>query len=70
MCNCIEQINEQLKSQGAEITQRLMLAQDMGDISVSPPVIETRWIGKKPRGKKLPVLLASYCPFCGEKIES
>lgn len=68
-CNCIEQINEHLKERKAEIAQRLMLSNQMSDISVSPPIIATQWIGKKPRGEKLPVIMASYCPFCGEKYE-
>ena len=67
MCDCIEQINRQLAERKAEITQRLMLSNDLHDLSISPPVIATRWTGKKPRGKNLPILPASYCPFCGEK---
>lgn len=28
-------------------------------------IIEFYMIEKKPRGRKIPVVVASYCPFCG-----
>lgn len=70
MCKCIEQINEQLAELGVEIDQRISFDIETGNMGVTPPIISVRWKDKKPRGKKLPVLVSKHCPFCGERIES
>jgi hypothetical protein len=66
MCDCIEQVDSQLREQGACIHRAILISGSAHDLHVSPPTITVEWIGDKPRGKSLPVLMARCCPFCGE----
>ena len=69
MCNCVNELNKQLEERKTEIVQRIHFDQKTGDLKLSPPVIATKWVDKKPREKSLPVLIATFCPFCGEKYD-
>lgn len=62
MCNCIETTDALLKDQNAGL---------VFTIFGKPPrvVIETRKIDSTKRGRP-PAMLASFCPFCGEKYEA
>jgi hypothetical protein len=59
-CDCIKNTNELLKPYGAVVMSSLF----------GPPeaCVET-YTEKKIRGKRTPVLMASFCPFCGVKYE-
>lgn len=60
MCNCIDEANKGL----AEKNVQLDLAFNVrGDVR---PQIVVEKIDRKVRGK-VPMLLPSFCPFCGEK---
>lgn len=67
MCECIRLINEQLEERNTHISRKI--AYKDGELKVLGAVIETYKIDSKKRGKPF-TLLASYCPFCGEKYDS
>ena len=60
-CDCIREINEKLSEYNAKVLLNLF----------GPPraFIETH-THRKIRGKKTPLLQASFCPFCGVKYPS
>lgn len=60
MCDCINKINKHLEPQNAIITVNFF-DEPQAFISLSKR-------DKEKRGK-LPLLLASFCPFCGEKYK-
>lgn len=66
-CECVEQVNEQLKERGAAITRLMQFDFTKGVAGMSPPVIAMHKIGSHKSRKPLPTLCAAYCPFCGKK---
>lgn len=58
MCECIHEANTMLASRNGELVITLY--------PVVRPVIETMKLNSKKR-EKPPMMVASYCPFCGEK---
>ena len=60
-CSCIREINEKMSEYNAEIFVNLF----------GPPraFIETH-THREIRGKKTPLVQASFCPFCGTKYSS
>jgi len=67
-CECIKQVDEQLKQHGIKVKRHLQMNFKSGDASMSPPSIEVEKLNGK-RGKTPPVFV-SYCPFCGVKVPS
>lgn len=65
MCECRARIDEKLKTQNARLAFGFTCVG--GSMGLSPPMIMLEKIGG--RGKRLPTLLATYCPFCGERCE-
>ncbi|MNI17824.1 hypothetical protein D3C73_712120 [compost metagenome] len=63
-CDCIDKVNALLAEQNAEIVATLGL---FG--ARRRPAIETAKVESRKRGKS-PRLIASFCPFCGEKYEA
>lgn len=59
-CNCISEINGKLKEYGAECLTNMF---------GPPEATIATYVEKKIRGKKVPHVIASYCPFCGIKYE-
>lgn len=55
-CNCIADINEKLKEYNAAI---------MVNLFGPPRATVTTYTEKKIRGKRTPIVMASFCPFCG-----
>jgi hypothetical protein len=61
MCDCIEKANAHLAQHNTKIMFPM--------IGPQLPFVETIKIDSKKRG--LPVkMFASYCPFCGDKLDS
>lgn len=61
-CDCIATVNgaPQLKESGAQIIVNLL----------GPPrATVATYVEKKVRGKKPPIIFASYCPFCGKAYQ-
>ncbi len=70
MCDCREAVNKRLESSNARIAYGFTFSHDNGvGMELSPPMIELEKIDKAKRGKP-PILLATCCPFCGERFES
>jgi len=65
-CNCVEQVNEQLKPMNAKITQNLRMNFATREASMSSPSIVLHKIDSKLK-KPLPTVLVAFCPFCGTK---
>lgn len=65
MCDCIERVNEGLRSRAIKVSQNIILNTRAGRIDAAPVIIETIniYTGKPSR---IP-LFATHCPFCGEK---
>jgi hypothetical protein len=66
MCDCITEVNKTLKEQGinTELDLAIMLSK-LRDWTVRPKVT-TKKIDGDIRGKPK-LLVAAFCPFCGEK---
>lgn len=63
-CECAFRMDEALKDRGVSINFNLL-----------PPhqtMIEVDWdVGyKRKRGERLPKLVATFCPFCGQRYEA
>lgn len=67
MCDCAKQMNEALKEHNAALDIPMMTTRRNGDLERTGPkvVVATRKLSKS--RKSLPMLFASYCPFCGEE---
>jgi hypothetical protein len=67
-CNCITELDEKLKDKNLTITGVTLLLPDFKTV----PVIACGWLRRQdaPKGKRNnpPPLIASHCPFCGEKV--
>lgn len=68
-CDCYTKINEKLKERNLKLIGYAFIMPGF----VMTPQIKTEWIDrdKAPRGKKTSptAMIASHCPFCGQKIE-
>jgi hypothetical protein len=65
MCECRKLMNERLADKNARLAFGFTFGG--GHMGLTPPIIETEKL--KPRGKKPPIVLATFCPFCGVKYE-
>lgn len=61
MCDCIPKFNKHLAEHNTEITVPFWTRS-----GILAPFVETRKLDKNKRGKPKAVI-ASCCPFCGEK---
>ena len=67
VCDCIEQLNEQLKPQGLRIkTDTIHHDCTMFDV-VSVPLQTVDF--KPPKRSQPQMIMARHCPFCGLKID-
>ena len=64
MCDCMKQVNERLAERNAKLATTFQVTHDMG-IKMRL-LVATEKIDKAKR-KPVPVVTASFCPFCGEK---
>lgn len=71
MCDCIENTNKALKERGVELVPGIRFMKDMSSMVAFVPIatkpIDDSPVGRGHRKKSTPVILPSYCPFCGEK---
>lgn len=66
MCDCIKQFNEALRPHGMQIAQAIQLTPEPR--LRARTVIATEMIDGHRRSKNTPTIVASHCPFCGEKV--
>jgi hypothetical protein len=64
MCDCRKAVNERLAFSNAKIAEGLLFGE--GRLDLASPQIVLEKIDKDKRGK-LPNLIATCCPFCGER---
>lgn len=57
-CDCITRVNADLRAHNGKITLPLIGRQQ--------PFVQTNKLDEKKRGK-VPLLFATFCPFCGSK---
>lgn len=72
MCGCRQQVNEKLIERNAKIAAGFTASFNDGPtrgMGLSPPMILLEKADKKKRGE-LPTLIATFCPFCGEKYST
>jgi len=65
MCECIEKFNQALKDKNGRIGTALQMSDNRGSAIVRV-LVATEKIDRKQR-KPVPLVAASFCPFCGEK---
>jgi len=70
MCNCIEENDKALEdlNRNTKLDIPFRFSQTNGTMKANRVKIATCKIDEKNRQKPI-TLLASYCPFCGEKYE-
>lgn len=66
-CDCAAQVNELLREQHSRLDIPFVLS--VRTVTASIPRIATAKLGTAPRGAKVTMVLASFCPFCGQKYE-
>jgi len=64
MCDCREAVNQRLEMSNARIAFGFSFGS--GGMDLAPPMIVLEKIDRSKRGKP-PILLATCCPFCGER---
>lgn len=64
MCECIKDINEQLISRNLKV--KIPIASRQGQLVALTPEIVTEKIDNSKKAGSA-VLMAAYCPWCGEK---
>jgi hypothetical protein len=65
MCNCMKEMDEALAKHNGKLATGFQITADMN--VVSRLLIATEKIDAKKR-KPVPGVMASFCPFCGEKF--
>jgi hypothetical protein len=60
MCGCFDRVNSGLFEHNGFLEMNLL---------ASPPRAMVAVGKRSPRGRKAPLLEASYCPFCGDKYK-
>ena len=61
MCKCADDIDARLKEHGGRLTRAIALR---GNTMIARLLVSTEKTDPKKR-KALPVVAASFCPFCG-----
>ena len=64
--SCFKQFDEKLAEHNGRLAMGVQVTKDLG--LKARLLIATEKIDKAKR-KPIPVVMASYCPFCGEKLE-
>lgn len=67
MCDCITSINALLAPKGVEVQTAFLVTKE-GQLALRIMLSVVKLEGA-PRRTKVPIVAASYCPFCGEKVQ-
>lgn len=65
MCNCADEVDAKLAQFNTRLVRPIMLSGPQEFY----PLIETEQVEKGRGKRKACSMFATYCPFCGEKIE-
>lgn len=68
MCDCSTNMNVELAKSNGRLATGFFL--DNRKMKVLPPMIAVEQIEAGRGKKKPPAVLATFCPFCGGRIES
>lgn len=63
-CDCIARMNEALKPRNCKLARAFV---PKGNSIEAFLLVSTEPLGPKKRGEKFPHVMATYCPFCGQK---
>lgn len=67
MCNCIYEVNEELKQKGYELVWRFVEGKN-GSVSVATCIAIQKIGTDGTRRRDRRYLIGKYCPFCGELL--
>lgn len=67
-CKCFDLAQVEMEKIGIEYETALQINFSTGKGSMAGPFLSIRWKDKPPRGKRLPLMVCAYCPFCGKKV--
>lgn len=67
MCKCADAVDAELAAKNGRLAFGFTVRE--GRMELTRPLIQLEKLDGKKRGK-LPSLVASYCPFCGEKLRA
>lgn len=67
MCDCIAKLNEKLRPHNGKIALAILLPTEGSNELRSRVLVQTEKLDAAKR-KKVPAVMASYCPFCGEHV--
>lgn len=67
MCDCIAKLDEKLKNHNGKIALAILLPAEGSNQLRSRVLVQTEKLDSAKR-KKVPTVMASYCPFCGEHV--
>ena len=67
MCDCRMKMDAELAARNGKLAIAIQVTKDLG--LVGRYVVATEKLDKAKR-KPVPTVVASYCPFCGEKAET
>ena len=68
MCDCVQKMNEALEPMNGRLAIALGFSPDMSKMT-SRLIVATEKIDKSKR-KPAPTAVASFCPFCGVKLQT
>lgn len=68
-CSCVKKVNKELQKEGLQLTSSIVIDFESGKVDELCPMIQTEWADQVRRAKKPRVMVCSYCPFCGKKLE-
>lgn len=73
-CKCLDQVQDKLVALSkpyapSRIVTHLLISLKTGVGRMSPPALHLEKIESKARGR-LPVVMCTFCPFCGKKYDA
>lgn len=66
MCECVSEMNERLKDHNGRVSIAILMPAAGHNNLRARVLVQTEKLDRAKR-KKLPSVIATYCPFCGEK---
>lgn len=67
MCDCVARVNEKLAPKNGRLAVGLGITAD-GQV-IGRLLVQTEKLDRNKRGAKVPHVVASFCPFCGDEVK-